>query len=238
MFKRTHHQVIEQVLCLMDADLLKAHRCYFGGGTAIALRHGEYRESVGIDFMVSDLPSYRALRTLVREGGTVLTLFKDNTILVSQLSDVRADQYGIRTTIGVGRHSIKFEIVLERRIEFDTPAAADEVCGVATLSVVDLTASKLLANSDRWADEGVFNRDVIDLAMIKPTTQFFTSACAKAETAYGTSIRQDLEKAIRKLVDKPDWLEKCMRAMNMNDIPPASLMSALLAIRTTLGKMK
>lgn len=74
MFKRSHHQVIEQVLRLMNADLLKAHQCYFGGGTAIALRHGEYRESVDIDLMVSDLPSYRALRTLVRESGTVRRL--------------------------------------------------------------------------------------------------------------------------------------------------------------------
>lgn len=38
MFKRTHHQPIEQVLRLMNADLLKAHQCYFGGGTAIALQ--------------------------------------------------------------------------------------------------------------------------------------------------------------------------------------------------------
>lgn len=38
MFKRTHHQAIEQVLRLMNADLLKAHQCYFGGGTVIALQ--------------------------------------------------------------------------------------------------------------------------------------------------------------------------------------------------------
>jgi len=32
-----------------------------------------------------------------------------------------------------------------------------------------MATSKLLANSDRWADEGVFNRDVIDLAMMQPS---------------------------------------------------------------------
>ena len=31
-----------------------------------------------------------------------------------------------------------------------------------------MTASKLLANSDRWADDGVFSRDLIDLAMLQP----------------------------------------------------------------------
>jgi len=87
MFKRTHHQAIEQVLRLINADLLKTHQCYFGGGTAIALRHGEYRESVGIDLMVSDLVSYRAPRTLVRENGSVLALFNPNTTLISQLRE-------------------------------------------------------------------------------------------------------------------------------------------------------
>ena len=237
MFKRTHHQAIEQVLRLMNADLLKAHQCYFGGRTAIALRHGEYRESVDIDLMVSDLASYRALRTLVRESGSVLVLFNENTTLISQLREVRADQYGIRTAIGLGQHNIKFEIVLEGRIEFEMPKPTDEVCGVATLSVVDLLASKLLANSDRWADEGVFNRDLIDLAMMKPGFDVFAKALAKAETAYGQSIQQDLEKAIGKLLDKPDWLEKCMRAMGMSDTAPASLVTAILSLRGVLRKL-
>ena len=237
MFKRTHHQAIEQVLYLMNADLLKVHRCYFGGGTAIALRYGEYRESVDIDLMVSDLPSYRALRTLVRESGSVLALFKEHTTLISQLREVRADQYGIRTAIGLGQHNIKFEIVLEGRIEFEIPEATDEVCGVVTLSIVDLVASKLLANSDRWADEGVFNRDLIDLAMMKPSFVVFAKALAKAETAYGASIRQDLEKAIGKLLDKPDWLEKCMRAMGMSDTAPASLVNTVLSLRGMLKKI-
>jgi hypothetical protein len=172
MFKRTHHQAIEQVLRLMNAELLKTHHCYFGGGTAI----------------------------------------------------------------GLGTHTIKFEIVLEGRIQFERPTTHDEVCGITTLSVVDLLASKLLANSDRWADEGVFNRDLIDLAMMKPSDDVFLKGCAKAETAYGASIRKDLEKAIGKLLDKPDWLEKCLRAMNMNDTPPASIVTSILALERLLKK--
>jgi predicted nucleotidyltransferase component of viral defense system len=41
--------------------LLKQHNYLFAGGTAIALRYGEYRESVDIDFLASDLASYRYL---------------------------------------------------------------------------------------------------------------------------------------------------------------------------------
>lgn len=36
---------IASVLEALDAGLLADSRCYFGGGTAIALRYGEYRES-------------------------------------------------------------------------------------------------------------------------------------------------------------------------------------------------
>ena len=62
IFSRSHHQRIAKVLESLDGDLLKAHNCLFAGGTAIALRYGEYRESVDIDFLVSDLASYRHLR--------------------------------------------------------------------------------------------------------------------------------------------------------------------------------
>lgn len=231
MFEREHHQAIEQVLRLLNADLLKQHQCYFAGGTAIALRFGEYRESVDMDFMVSDLQCYRALRTLVREQHSVMALFKKDATLISQLRDVRADQYGIRTSIGLGSLAIKFEIVLEGRIKFDTPATADEICGVTSLGVVDMAASKLLANSDRWADEGVFNRDVIDLAMMKQHVHVLHSAVAKAELAYGPAVQTDLHKAVDKLLEKPDWLERCMRSIKMNTTMPAQLVAALYALR-------
>ena len=54
MFERPHHQRIAHVLAALDADALRQHACLFGGGTCIALRYGEYRESVDIDFLVSD----------------------------------------------------------------------------------------------------------------------------------------------------------------------------------------
>ena len=64
-FDRPHHQAIATVLQALDRDLLAANRCLFGGGTAITLCHGEYRESIEIDFLVSDLAGYRKLRQLL-----------------------------------------------------------------------------------------------------------------------------------------------------------------------------
>ena len=78
IFSRPHHQRIAKVLESLDVDLLKAHNYLFAGGTAIALRYGEYRESVDIDFLVSDLASYRHLRNLVREQGLQALMWLHN----------------------------------------------------------------------------------------------------------------------------------------------------------------
>ena len=52
MFERPHHRRIATILQALDADALLANACLFGGGTAMALRFGEYRESVDIGFLV------------------------------------------------------------------------------------------------------------------------------------------------------------------------------------------
>lgn len=149
MFERPHHQRIAQVLTSLDGALLRAHHCWFGGGTAIALRHGEYRESVDIDFLVSDLACYRGLRHLLTGPQGIATL-ACNAPAWEQPREVRADQYGIRAVLVAGQVRIKFEIVLEGRMELAIPGGNDGICGVATLTALDLLASKLLANSDRW----------------------------------------------------------------------------------------
>lgn len=83
MFERPHHQRLAQVLLALDGPLLRENRCLFGGGTAMALRYGEYRESVDLDFLVSDIGGYRTPRqlltgpkgimTIVRQGAEPLT---------------------------------------------------------------------------------------------------------------------------------------------------------------------
>lgn len=64
MFERAHHQRIAHVLSALDGSVLAQNACWFGGGTCIALKFGEYRESVDIDFLVSDPAGYRELRQM------------------------------------------------------------------------------------------------------------------------------------------------------------------------------
>ncbi len=237
LFKRLHHQCIARVLNTLNAPLLLENRCLFGGGTAIALRYGEYRESVDIDFLISDIECYRNLRQLMTSPSGIGTILHEGTPKLEQSRPVRADQYGIRTMLLVENYSIKFEIILEGRIQLDGPDPQDEICGIATLTLLDMVTSKLLANSDRWRDDSVFGRDLIDLAMMEPNRKLMQAAMSKAEKAYGFSIRQDLNKAIDRMQTENSWMERCMHALSI-EMPKALLWQKVRAVRLSLSPIE
>lgn len=233
MFERPHHQRIAHVLGALDGALLREHGCLFGGGTCIALLCGEYRESVDIDFLVSDTAGYselcqqltgsRGLQAIVRAGAQPLVA----------LREIRADQYGICSMVQMDGMAIKLEIVREARIALEAPAKAHELCGISTLTRLDMATSKLLANSDRQADDGVFSPDVIDLAMMALPLPMLRKALAKAELAYGASVARDLAKAIDRIQARTGWLEHCMQAMAMQ-MPKAALWQKIRSLRRVL----
>lgn len=220
MFEREHHVRIATILQVLDAEMLLKRSCYFGGGTAIVLSHDEYRESLDVDFMISDKEGYKDLRQSVTGGSGLSALVRPGARL-NLARDVRADQYGLRTMIQAGSVNIKFEIVFENRIQFDRPGPSDRVCGVATLTKVDMAASKLLANSDRWSDDSVYSRDLIDLAMLNLNSEDFHQALEKASDAYGASIERDLKKAIKNLKSRKGRLSECLEALKMEQVPEA-----------------
>lgn len=229
MFEREHHRRIAAVLAALDADVLAAHACWFGGGTAMALRYGEYRESVDIDFLVSDLSGYRALRQVLTGPAGLAAVVRPGAVL-TPARELRADQYGLRTLVREGSMAIKFEIVLEARIAFDTPGPDDAIAGVATLTPLDLAAGKLLALADRWRDDSVFSRDLIDLAMMQPARPLLRAAIAKAAAAYGDSVETSLVKAVQDLRERPHRLDACMGAMQMKTVSKAQLWSRIKAL--------
>jgi len=237
MFKRQHHQRIAKVLASLDSELLLSNHCYFGGGTAITLCYGEFRESVDMDFLVSDLTSYRHLRQLLTgpDGVNAICLLGAAPLL--QQKEVRADQYGLRVTLNVDNHPVKFEIILEGRIRLAVPGKEDQLCGITTLSPLDMAASILLANADRWADASVFSRDVIDLAMMAPSATLLKNAIEKAQMAYGDSIVRDLNKAIDNLKSRTDWLDRCMLAMEI-DTPKALIWKNLQRLSLSYSAQK
>lgn len=233
MFRRLHHQRVAEVLSTLDAPLLAEHNCWFGGGTAIVLANGEYRESVDIAFLVSDQQSYRKLRQIVRDHGL-------DALATSELDLGRApsvDGYGIRTSMLVAGVAIKFEIIHEGRVDLDTPSPEDEICGVRILTRTDQVASKLLANDDRWADTSTFSRDLIDLAMMKPDAAALRAGAHKAVDAYGKTVGESLNNAISYLRERPHRLDEYLRALKL-DAPRAVVWQSVRDLSARCAKIE
>lgn len=237
MFERPHHRRIARVLRALDAERLASLQCWFGGGTAIALLHGEYRESVDIDFLVSSLDGYRELRQSLRGGAEDLAaLLRPGAQPLALEKPIRADQYGIRTMLLVDGVPIKFEVVLEGRIRLDVPRASDTLCGISTLTKLDLAASKLLANADRWRDDSVFGRDAIDLAMMDMPPRRLRPAVEKAAGAYGDSVVHSMLQAIGAFRSRPGWLVRAARALSIT-LPVAAVQQRLRALDRRLQSL-
>ena len=235
-YNRPRHQLIASILAQLNGELLCSHGCLFGGGTAMSMRYGEYRESVDIDFLVSHLAGYRALRLLLTQPESVRTITLDNSTLTT-LREVRADQYGIRTVVAAADTGIKFEIVFEARMALEPPTVSDLICGIAALTPLDMLASKLLANSDRWADDSVYSRDLIDIVMQGAAKPLLGQAIAKAANAYGASIERDLSRAIAKLKNRHGYAEHCLKSLQMT-IPKALLWKKLLRLQRALDDVR
>ncbi len=209
MFDRPHHQRIAKFLASLNAEFLAQSGCFFGGGTAITLSLGEYRESVDVDFLCSSMDGYRALRNTI-------TNFSLGSILsgpVELAREVRADRYGIRTFVQVDGVPIKFEIVSEGRI--DISGIMNPLFGVPTLSREDMYSEKLLANADRCGDLSMLSRDAIDLAMlIEHWGAVPEAAWTKTRRPYGGSIDVAYRKAIELMSDS-NYLASCLTKMHM-----------------------
>jgi hypothetical protein len=97
LYSRPHHQRIQRILESLNPELLLRNQCLFGGGTAIVLTHGEYRQSVDVDMVVSSKGGYRELRGLVNSQG-IEALMKHPLPL---RREARIDQYGIRCAFDI-----------------------------------------------------------------------------------------------------------------------------------------
>ncbi len=209
MFRRPHHQRIAKLLQAFDSDLLLKAECYFGGGTAIALALGEYRESVDIDFLCSSVDGYRMLRSLVTEDLGPLLRYP-----VTHLRQVTSTQNKIFTFLEQDGTRIKVELVREGNTSLQ--GQFDATLGVPVLSRTDLWAQKLMANADRALDKSTLNRDIIDLAMmLKHWGPLPRDAFDKAYQAYGDMLTRGFHNAFGMVADTKH-LTKCMHEMDID----------------------
>ncbi len=180
------------VLRSLDSKVLLDAGCYFGGGTQLTLSFGEYRESKYIDFLCSSRGGFRKLREAVTQKTLGPILSKS----LPFAREVRADRDGIRTFFAVDGVHIKFEILLEGRIDIE--GSVNRVLGVPVLSTDVAIAEKFLANADRGLDESVQGRDVIDLAFLAAHVgkRGLLQGLAIAQHAYGNAVLRSLTQSL------------------------------------------
>ncbi len=70
--------------------------------------------------------------------------------------------------------------------------------------------------------------------MMSARRDLLKSAIAKAESAYGASIKRDLEKALDRVLNKENWLDRCIAAMAISE-PKASLVQRFLRLGRDVG---
>ena len=182
------------------------------GGTAIVMKLDEYRTLLDVDFLCSSQDGYRALRQAVTSKGSGGIFARP----VKQLRDFRCDQYGLRAALEFEGQPVKFEIVRAGRIDVSGAYAA--ALGCPLLSLDDQFAETMLANSDRGKDSSACYRDALDLGMLalRYGGAIPTQALAKAEAAYGTSIRRDAEWVVNHLAERPAELERAAGILKMD----------------------
>ncbi|RMH92999.1 nucleotidyl transferase AbiEii/AbiGii toxin family protein [Lysobacter pythonis] len=211
MFERPHHLRIAKLLQFFNAELLQDAKCYFGGGTAIVLSLGEYRESIDVDFLCSSKEGFRVLRNTVTMQSLGALLREP----VPHRRDVRSERDKIATFLDVDGAPVKVEFLLEGNLEIS--GSFDPVFQVPTLSREDMYATKLLANADRGLDKSTLSRDIIDLAMmIDHWGDIPESAWTKAKAAYGGHVVRAYHRSCELICDQT-YLIGCLRKMHMEE---------------------
>jgi hypothetical protein len=213
-FARARHRRVVRALAAFDRKTLAAAGCYFGGGTRIVLELDEYRESADLDFLCAEPSRYRTLRSAVSDASLGPILAKPLRLA----RDVRADRYGIRTFLEVDGQPLKLEIILEARV----PLVGTRVDAIPVdcLDRASCFAEKFLANADRWNDESVASRDLVDLAFMManwPPAEV-GRGLATAVAAYGAAATTSLDRAIDKMRKDKRYARACLRTLLVDDV--------------------
>jgi hypothetical protein len=159
-------QRIAELLSAFDATLREKAGCYLGGGAALVLALGEYRQLNNVNFMCASAEGYRLLRNTVQDA--LLGALLERPQHLPRRAGC-PDQGGFR----VGDPGCHL-----RHLRRCPPHPM--------LSRVDMYAEKLLANADRGLDRSTGSRDIIDLAMvIRNGGPIPRMSWQKARQAYG-----------------------------------------------------
>lgn len=229
-FRLEHHNKILTILECLDSEVLLEGSAYFGGGTLLALDFEEYRWSNDIDFIASvGTEGYKYLRKVVFDGGYE-ALFRDLSKI--KIGRGTTNQYGIRMIVFVDDVPIKTEIIAETRFQPDPPRYP-QWSPVPCLSLYDCFTSKLLSNSDRFMDDSVEARDLIDLAVLRLQSPIPPISINKAEKAY--EVMRPLFIAIQRFQSRPNYREKFFVGLQVDKAQIPKIIDGIDLLAEDLG---
>ncbi|MEH2108311.1 nucleotidyl transferase AbiEii/AbiGii toxin family protein [Nostoc sp.] len=127
---------------------------------------------------------------------------------------------------------IKTEIIAETRFQLDPPRYPKWLL-VPCLSFNDCFTSKLLSNSDRYADDSVEARDLIDLAVLRLQSPIPQVSIEKPEKAY--QLIRPLERAIALFQGRPDYREKCFLGLQVDQAQIPKIIDGIDLLSMDLG---
>jgi len=213
-FRRPFHKAVARVFASMDPAFLLGAHCFFGGGTQVALLLDEFRESRNIDLLCSSRDGFRSLRETVSDHSLGRIMHKE----IPLAREVRADRDGIRTFFALDEMRIKFEIVLEARI--DLTGSMDRSVGLPSLDLDCIVAEKFMANADRGLDESTRSRDLIDLAFLSALRgdEAIEPGLRLAQSAYGKAVSRHLGLVLTKFEDEKRYGSHCAASLGIEDL--------------------
>lgn len=244
---RDHHQLIFAALENFNAEYFNTHHILFGGGTRIALELNEFRESIDIDFICPNRDAFRAVRSETSKMSLGKLVKQD----FNYPREIRADRDAVRCFIEISNIAIKLEFI--SFVGYNLQADPDHPFIVPALSKASCFQTKLLANTDRYADYPY--KDIFDiLAMFsewgnipdtvwdevdahygkKPVFQNLQKACAQITL----NLSKYLNIAIKELKIEPRFAEKLLVETNQKLITHLNEIEPILFNNTALNISK
>lgn len=210
-FQREHHNKIITILEKLNSDLFEECKVLFCGGTLLALDFEEYRESKDIDFACQiPTPGYRKLRSVIFNYGFE-GLFNNHSGLT--IKGETSSHDSIRILVEINQKPIKLEILAWKLFDLDSPRYP-AWSPVPCISTNDCFSCKLLSNANRYMDNSVEARDLIDLAILRLQYIIPQDAIRKAEEVF--EVVRPLQDAIQRFQEKEEFRERCFDNLKIN----------------------
>ena len=235
MFSREHHKSVITVLNALATDYFQARQCYFGGGTLLALGFGEYRESVDIDFLISDTEAIRALRADLRKDDYSVLFASTNSSIALNPQQPRVTRDKVLFAAQPHDTPIKVEILFEGRITLDNPRQLP-FTEMPCLALRDAIAEKLLANADRGLDSAYFAKDLIDLAIAISDIELLESAMEKIHAAEkGYDVPAPLRRSVETFAAKQEFRRQCYAQLQVSS--PVDIVDGIVRAAAGAGSL-